>query len=138
MRPVHGHRGRRGAALLSAYQRGRRTHRPRLVRTAAPLGRGDGAQPGAYDEQGPVFIHAEECEGPGDGGGYPFARPGALRALRRYDAEGRIAGGRLLEIPEAATEAFEEALREAFAKPGVVLVHVRAVEYGCFQFEVRR
>ncbi|MGW1496269.1 DUF1203 domain-containing protein [Streptomyces sp. NPDC002402] len=97
-----------------------------------------GAKPGAYDEQGPVFIHAEECEGPGDGDGYPFARPGVLRALRRYDAEGRIAGGRLLEIPEAATEAFDGALREAFALPGVVLVHVRAVEYGCFQFEVRR
>ncbi|MCX4582107.1 DUF1203 domain-containing protein [Streptomyces sp. NBC_01481] len=97
-----------------------------------------GAKPGAYDEQSPVFIHAEECAGPGDGGGYPFARPGALRTLRRYDAEGHIAGGRLLEIPEAATEAFDEALRGAFEEPGVVLVHVRAVEYGCFQFEVRR
>ncbi|NUK45925.1 DUF1203 domain-containing protein, partial [Streptomyces lunaelactis] len=30
------------------------------------------------------------------------------------------------------------ALTEAFGDPGVVLVHVRAVEYGCFQFEVRR
>ncbi|TQK44626.1 uncharacterized protein DUF1203 [Streptomyces sp. SLBN-118] len=101
------------------------------------------AKPGAYDEQGPVFIHAEECEGPAEGGpaegdGYPFARPGALRTLRRYDAEGRIAGGRLLDIPEAATEAFDGALREAFADPEVVLVHVRAVEYGCFLFEVRR
>ncbi|MGI5398896.1 DUF1203 domain-containing protein [Streptomyces sp. CA-135486] len=96
------------------------------------------ARPGAYDEQGPVFIHAEECEGPGQDDGCPFARPGALRTLRRYDAEGHIAGGRLLEIPQAATEAFDAALTEAFADPEVALVHVRAVEYGCFLFEVRR
>ncbi|MGW5419247.1 DUF1203 domain-containing protein [Streptomyces sp. NPDC003943] len=98
-----------------------------------------GAEPGAYDEQGPVFIHAEPCGGPAAGSAsYPFDRPGALRTLRRYDSEGRIVGGRLLEIPEAATEAFDEALAEAFADPAVALVHVRAVEYGCFQFEVRR
>ncbi|MBT2386885.1 DUF1203 domain-containing protein [Streptomyces sp. ISL-11] len=98
-----------------------------------------GARPGAYDEQGPVFIHAEECGGPAAGpSGHPFARPGALRALRRYDAEGRIVGGRLLELPEAADDALDRALAEAFADPGVALVHVRAVEYGCFLFEVRR
>ncbi|MEU5982055.1 DUF1203 domain-containing protein [Streptomyces sp. NPDC047434] len=97
-----------------------------------------GAEPGAYDEQGPVFLHAEECEGPRETRGYPFARPGALRTLRRYATGGHIAGGRLLEIPETATEAFDEALAEAFADPEVALVHVRAVEYGCFQYEVRR
>ncbi|WP_329423130.1 DUF1203 domain-containing protein [Streptomyces sp. NBC_01268] len=98
-----------------------------------------GAEPGAYDEQGPVFIHAEECGGPDpDAAAYPFDRPGALRTLRRYDARGRIVGGRLLEIPEEAGEGFDRAFGEAFADPAVALVHVRAVEYGCFQFEVRR
>lgn len=98
-----------------------------------------GARPGAYDEQGPVFIHAEECGGPdADATGYPFARAGALRTLRRYNAEGQIVGGRLLEIPQDADAGFDAALGEAFADPGVALVHVRAVEYGCFQFEVRR
>ncbi|WP_432114567.1 DUF1203 domain-containing protein [Streptomyces sp. S1] len=97
-----------------------------------------GAEPGAYDEQGPVFVHAGECGGPAPSGEYPFARPGALRALRRYDAEGRIAGGRLLELPEDPAEGFERALAEAFEDPAVALVHVRAVEYGCFHFEVRR
>ncbi|MET9372909.1 DUF1203 domain-containing protein [Streptomyces sp. NPDC002992] len=108
----------------------------------APLRRwaaATGARPGAYDEQGPVFIHAEECAGPpADSGAYPFDRPGALRTLRRYDSEGRIVGGRLLEIPAEATEGFDKAFAEAFADPRVALVHVRAVEYGCFQFEVRR
>ncbi|MFF1510770.1 DUF1203 domain-containing protein [Streptomyces sp. NPDC058326] len=107
----------------------------------APLRRGaaeTGADPGAYDEQGPVFIHAEECGGPAPSETYPFARPGALRTVRGYDAAGRIVGGRLLKIPEAATEGFDRAFTEAFADPAVALVHVRAVEHGCFLFEVRR
>ncbi|MGW8886396.1 DUF1203 domain-containing protein [Streptomyces sp. NPDC055749] len=97
------------------------------------------AKPGAYDEQGPVFIHAEECEGPAAGRtGYPFSRAGALRAVRRYSAEGRIVGGRLLEIPADEERGFDAAFAEAFTDPEVALVHVRAVEYGCFHFEVRR
>ncbi|WP_344497537.1 DUF1203 domain-containing protein [Streptomyces enissocaesilis] len=97
------------------------------------------ARPGAYDEQGPVFIHAQGCEGPaGAVDGYPFARPGALRTVRRYNAEGKITGGRLLEIPDGTTAGFDAAFAEALADPEVVLVHVRAVEYGCFHFEVRR
>ncbi|MFD9486936.1 DUF1203 domain-containing protein [Streptomyces sp. NPDC059991] len=96
------------------------------------------AKPGAYDEQGPVFICAR-CDGPGRGvEGYPFARAGALRTVRRYDAEGRIVGGRMLSVPEDATSGYEEAFAEAFADPEVVLVHVRALEYGCFLYEVRR
>ncbi|THC48012.1 DUF1203 domain-containing protein [Streptomyces sp. A1499] len=108
----------------------------------APLRRwaaGSGAEPGAYDEQGPVFIHAEPCAGPEEGReGYPFSRAGTLRVLRRYDARGRIVGGRLLEITEAAADDLDAAFGEAFADPAVALVHVRAVEYGCFQYEVRR
>lgn len=96
------------------------------------------AKPGAYDEQGPVFIHADACAGPAAMDGYPFADPGGLRVLRRYNAEGRIVGGRLLEIPQTATEALDQAFTEAFADPEVALVHVRAVEYGCFQFAVGR
>ncbi|MFD9611942.1 DUF1203 domain-containing protein [Streptomyces sp. NPDC059083] len=97
-----------------------------------------GAEPGAYDEQGPVFIHATDCEGPAPSEEYPFSRTGALRTLRRYDASGRIVGGRLLELPETPATGFDEALTEAFTDPSVALVHVRAVEYGCFHFEVRR
>ncbi|MEU9673571.1 DUF1203 domain-containing protein [Streptomyces sp. 35M1] len=108
----------------------------------APLRRwaaATGASPGAYDEQGPVFIHAEACAGPDpERAGYPFSRPGALRTVRRYDARGHIVGGRLLEIPAEEAKGFDAALDEAFADPEVALTHVRAVEYGCFHFEVRR
>ncbi|MBO1334008.1 DUF1203 domain-containing protein [Streptomyces sp. VRA16 Mangrove soil] len=107
----------------------------------APLRRwaaGTGADPGAYDEQGPVFLHADECGGYVPGDRYPFDRPGARRTVRRYDARGRIAGGALLEIPADATAGIDAALDAAFADPEVVLVHVRALEYGCWHFEVRR
>ncbi|MFJ6698319.1 DUF1203 domain-containing protein [Streptomyces sp. NPDC091272] len=97
-----------------------------------------GAEPGGYDEAGPVFVHADVCAQPRPGLGYPFARPGALRTVRRYDAAGHIVGGRLFEIPQDPGAGFDAVLDEAFADPGVALVHVRAVEYGCFQFEVRR
>jgi len=96
-----------------------------------------GAKPGAYDEVGPIFIHADECPGP-EGTGFPFATPGALRTIRRYDARGHIVGGREFEIPEDAQAGFDQVISEAFDDPQVVLVHVRALEYGCFQFEVRR
>ncbi|MER7001203.1 DUF1203 domain-containing protein [Streptomyces sp. NPDC000410] len=98
-----------------------------------------GAEPGAYDEQGPVFIHAEDCGGPDpDSTGYPWARPGALRAFRRYDSRGHIIGGRMVELPEDADAAFGRALDEAFAAPDTAQVHVRAVEYGCYHFRVDR
>ncbi|WP_030273730.1 DUF1203 domain-containing protein [Streptomyces sp. NRRL B-24484] len=98
-----------------------------------------GAEPGAYDEQGPVFVHAEDCGGPDrDRTGYPWARPGALRAFRRYDRRGHIAGGRMVELTEDADACFDRALAEAFAHPETVQVHVRAVEYGCYHFRVDR
>lgn len=90
-----------------------------------------GAEPGAYDEQGPVFIHAGECAGP-DGDGYPF--PGAHRTVRRYSSDGHLLGGRLV----AGVAELDDAFAEAFADPEVALVHVRAVEYGCFLYEVGR
>ena len=106
----------------------------------APLRRWAAAtavDPGAYDEVGPIFIHAEPCPGP-EGPGYPFARPGALRTVRRYNAGGQIVGGRKFRIPEDAQQGFDRVIDEAFNDPEVVVVHVRALEYGCFQFEVRR
>ncbi|OIV36903.1 hypothetical protein BIV57_13895 [Mangrovactinospora gilvigrisea] len=100
-----------------------------------------GVDPGAYTELGPVFIHAQECGGPEDdaSAGLPFAHTGARRVVRRYNADGEIHGGELVEFPEAADDAIAsavlaKALDDAFAMPDVALVHVRAVEYGCFLF----
>ncbi|MCX4700696.1 DUF1203 domain-containing protein [Streptomyces sp. NBC_01352] len=122
-----------GAPLRCCLRRSERGERIALV-SYAPLRRWaaeTGADPGAYDEQGPVFVHAEECAGP-DGDGLPFTN--AHRTVRRYSAEGHILGGRLVEDADG----FDAAFREAFDDPAVTLVHVRAVEYGCFLYEVRR
>lgn len=132
--------GEGGSPLRCCLRRSERGERVALV-SYAPLRRwaaGVGVDAGAYDEQGPVFVHAEECGGPGGGGRYPFARPGVLRAVRRYSGGGRILGGRLLDLPSTPDESLDAAFSEAFADPEVALVHVRAVEYGCFLYEVRR
>ncbi|MFF3919054.1 DUF1203 domain-containing protein [Streptomyces sp. NPDC001852] len=121
-----------GAPLRCCLRRSRPGERIALV-SYAPLRRWaaeTGAAPGAYDEQGPVFIHAEECPGPSGTAALPFTD--AHRVLRRYSADGRILGGRLVD------DGFPSALTEAFADPEVAVVHVRAVEYGCFLYEVRR
>jgi hypothetical protein len=96
------------------------------------------ADPGPYDELGPVFIHPEPCPGPG-GAGYPASLAGSRRVLRAYSADGRILGGRLVEPdPADPVASAESALAELLARPEVAFVHARAVEYGCFTFEVRR
>ncbi|WP_344629733.1 DUF1203 domain-containing protein [Streptomyces glaucosporus] len=137
--------GEGGAPLRCCLRPSRPGERIALV-AYAPLRRWaarTGADPGAYDEQGPVFVHASACRGPDpDGPGrHPFAGPGLRRVLRRYDARGHLLGGRLVELPDAPPPVLDgildSALEEAFADPRTVLVHVRAVEYGCFLYEVR-
>lgn len=101
----------------------------------APLARWvaeTGADPGAYAEVGPVFIHANGCGGPAQPG-YPQTLHG-LRVLRSYDAEGRIMGGRLVETDAA----IDTVVAEQLADPNVALIHVRAADYGCYLFELRR
>ncbi|MFF8974111.1 DUF1203 domain-containing protein [Streptomyces sp. NPDC014995] len=124
-----------GAPLRCCLRRSTPGERIALV-SYAPLRRWaaeTGTDPGAYDEQGPVFVHADPCPGPA-GAAPPFT--GAHRTVRRYCAEGRILGGRLVE--DTSAEGLAEAFREAFDDPAVALLHVRAVEYGCFLYEVGR
>ncbi|MFG3032604.1 DUF1203 domain-containing protein [Streptomyces sp. NPDC048253] len=121
-----------GAPLRCCLRRSAVGERIALV-SYAPLRRwaaGAGVDPGAYDEQGPVFVHAGGCAGFA-GDGLPFAQ--AHRTVRRYSAEGRILGGALVGVG-----GLDAAFRDAFDDPDVAFVHVRAVEYGCFLYEVRR
>lgn len=117
---------------LRASQPGERI----LLVSYAPLRRwsaATGAEPGPYDEVGPVFIHERSCEYDG-AGEFPADFRGAPRMFRAYAAGGHILRGVLVE-PDGD---FEHALDELMADPEVAVVHARALEFGCFTFEVVR
>jgi len=129
-----------GSPLRCCLRRSRLGEQIALV-AYAPLRRWAeqaGVDPGPYAEVGPVFIHAEACPGPG-GDGFPPEYLGGHWVLRAYRADGRIRGGRLVEADQTQTQAAADAaLAGQLADPDVAFVHVRAVEFGCFQFEARR
>ncbi|WP_304450935.1 DUF1203 domain-containing protein [Nocardiopsis sp. YSL2] len=128
-----------GGAPLRCCLRGSRAGERIMLVSYAPLrgwARERGVDPGPYDEVGPVFVHAQPCHGP-QGTGYPLGLHGPLRVLRAYSAQGRILGGRTVELPEERAGEVDGILAEVFADPAVALVHVRAVVFGCFLAEVR-
>ncbi|MFB6891376.1 DUF1203 domain-containing protein [Kitasatospora sp. NPDC056327] len=132
--PVRSVDGTGGAPLRCCLRRARAGERIALV-GYAPLRRwaaGTGAEPGPYDEVGPVFVHDGPCAGTA-GGDWPEGFHNGERVLRAYDRHGRILGG-VRVLPDTA-EAGAAAL---LADPEVAVVHVRAVEFGCFMHEVRR
>jgi Protein of unknown function (DUF1203) len=129
-----------GSPLRCCLRRVQPGERVALV-SYAPLRRWakrTGAEPGPYNEVGPVFIHPEPCAGPGHRG-YPEDLHGDRKVFRAYGKDGQILGGRLVEPGDSGVAAAAEAaLSDLFADPGVALVHVRAVEFGCFTFAVHR
>ncbi|MFB7475361.1 DUF1203 domain-containing protein [Kitasatospora sp. NPDC056184] len=132
--PVRSVDGTGGAPLRCCLTRARAGERIALV-SYAPLRRWaavTGAEPGPYDERGPVFVHDGPCAGPA-GPGWPGGFHSGRRVLRAYDRRGHILGGELVE-PETA----EEVAAGVLADPEVAVLHVRAVEFGCFMHEVRR
>lgn len=125
-----------GGSPLRCCLRKSRPGEDLLLASYAPVRRwaaSVGAEPGPYDEVGPVFIHPSACGGIADAG-YPDAFRSAHRVFRAYNSLGGIHGGRLVKDGSTA----EAVLADLFADPEVAAIHVRAVEYGCFLFEVRR
>jgi len=109
---------------------------PVVLASYAPLRRwasDNGAKPGAYEEVGPVFLHAQPCAGPSSDG-FPAAYRGSPRVLRAYNSNGRLVGGELLD----GTDEPEPVIERLFADPDVALLHARAVVYGCFTFAIDR
>jgi hypothetical protein len=88
---------------------------------------------GAYAETGPVFVHAEPCEGYPTDGSWPPEFRNRQQVLRAYDAAGRIADAILVEGAEA-----EDGIAKLLADPGHVVVHSRNVLYGCYMFAISR
>jgi hypothetical protein len=128
---------RGGGSPLRCCLRVSRPHERMLLVSYAPLRRWAeecGAHPGAYLETGPVFIHAEACDGP-EHDGWPDDYRGLPRVLRAYGADGRILGGVVVPEGEPRPERF---IDELLTGADVAFVHARALEFGCFTFWIDR
>jgi len=90
--------------------------------------------PGPSAETGPVFVHAEKCEGYSWPECYPDDFRRWQQVFRCYDAQGDIIGGRLAEAGEHP----EEVISDLFTDPAVERIHTRNVVYGCYMLEIRR
>jgi hypothetical protein len=88
---------------------------------------------GAYQETGPVFVHADGCQGPSSAG-YPDAFRDRPQVFRAYNADGSIVGGELVDAGADQEAAAERLL----ADPEVAFLHTRNVVYGCYMLMIRR
>jgi Protein of unknown function (DUF1203) len=88
---------------------------------------------GPYAERGPVFIHANRCDGYATRDQYPPELTHRQQVVRAYDRDGRIADGVLVSDGQQA----DSVIRELLSQPHVALVHLRNVGYGCYNFSVR-
>lgn len=87
-----------------------------------------------YSEVGPVFIHADACEGYAEPDRYPEDFRRRRQLLRAYSAGGRIVDAEIGENGDAA-----EALCAAFfQRPEIAYIHSRNVLWGCYMFTIRR
>jgi hypothetical protein len=89
---------------------------------------------GGYAERGPVFVHAQACAGYRTSGEYPPELYGWKQTVRAYNEQGRIEDGVYVEDGEQA----DKAIADLLARPGVTLVQLRNVGFGCYNFAVRR
>lgn len=87
---------------------------------------------GGYREVGPVFVHADHCDGPA-ALGYPTSFTDRQQVFRAYDVSGAIAGALLVPAGD-----HDVAVKELFADPAVVEIHTRNVLYGCYMLRITR
>jgi len=116
-----------GAPLRCCLRDSRPGERLALVRVAPP------GPTGPYAETGPVFLHADGCDGPEDAG-YPAEFEARTQVLRCYGHDGRILGG---EVAPAGSDHLALAER-LLADEDVAFVHTRNVVFGCYMLTLRR
>jgi hypothetical protein len=87
-----------------------------------------------WAEVGPVYVHADVCEGYVSGELPAELRTGP-RILRSYHADGSLDYDDIVFVPKG--DDLETALRDLLARPAVAAVHVRASLTQCFTYEVR-
>jgi hypothetical protein len=87
-----------------------------------------------WREVGPVYVHAERCEGPGESGVPGGLSRGPL-VLRTYRADGSMNYDHNTLI---GADDVEPMLEDLLARPDVATVNVRTVRPQCFLYAVTR
>lgn len=87
---------------------------------------------GPYAERGPVFVHADPCDGYPEPGTYPHALGRRNQIVRGYDHDGNMATATIVADGYAA----ERELDTILARPEIRVAHVRNVAAGCYNFAV--
>lgn len=116
-----------GAPLRCCLRDSRPGERIALVSVTPP------GPSGPYAETGPVFLHADGCEGPA-GTGYPDEFRARPQVFRAYGHDGTILGGELVR-PEDDQDAVAERL---LADESVAFVQTRNVVHGCYMLTLSR
>jgi hypothetical protein len=88
---------------------------------------------GPYAEVGPVFIHADRCDGYSTGSDFPQGFRGRRQIFRAYGLDGRCLHNRIIETDDA-----ESSIAELLDQPDLDVVHSRNVLAGCYMFAIRR
>jgi hypothetical protein len=86
---------------------------------------------GPFAEVGPVYVHAEACEGYPDAGHYPPGFRHRNQVFRAYGFDNRIEDAVLVAGDDAET-----AISTLLARPGGSFLHSRNVLYGCYMFAI--
>lgn len=88
---------------------------------------------GPYAEVGPVFVHADGCEGYAASDRYPEGFRHRQQLLRAYDARGRQVENVVVDGVRA-----ELAISDLLGRADVAFVHSRNVLAGCYMFAITR
>ena len=88
---------------------------------------------GPYAEVGPVFIHADSCDGYPTDNVYPEGFRHRNQLFRAYDRDGWQVDNRLVEGGNA-----EAAIADLFARPETSYLHSRNALPGCYMFTISR
>ena len=91
--------------------------------------------PSPWAETGPVFVHAEQCDGYAQDSGLPPQLRTGPRILRAYRTDRTLDYEHITYVGKG--DDIEPALRELLDAPDVGEVHVRAATAQCFTFAVR-
>ena len=89
---------------------------------------------GPYAEVGPVFIHADTCDGYAESECYPEGFRHRQQLLRAYSPDGRIVDAAIATNGDEA----EAVCATFFERQEIAYIHSRNVLWGCYMFAIRR